>query len=139
MNNVILIGNLVADPISKDFNGKERVTFRLAVRKTQEESNFFNITTWEKQAAFVRQYAVKGTKVAISGSLECFVKRDEAGNFESEQYYVNAMNVEILTPKSQQTQQPQQAPQPPKQQPQYNNISDSQFTPNVADDEELPF
>lgn len=76
MNNVVLMGRLVADPELKTTNtGKEVTSFRIAVNKPYQkgqdrEADFFDIVAWGKTAAFVCQYFQKGKPIIITGHLQ---------------------------------------------------------------------
>lgn len=76
MNNVVLMGRLVADPELKNTNtGKEVTSFRIAVDKPYQkgqdrEADFFDIVAWGKTAAFVCQYFQKGKPIIITGRLQ---------------------------------------------------------------------
>ena len=76
INRVILVGRLVADPdLRKTQNGTSVASFRLAVerRKTKDgkqETDFFNITAWQKTADLICQYLRKGSLVGIDGRLQ---------------------------------------------------------------------
>lgn len=76
INRVILVGRLVADPeLRKTQSGASVASFRLAVerRKTKDgkqETDFFNITAWQKTADLICQYLKKGSLVGIDGRLQ---------------------------------------------------------------------
>jgi single-strand DNA-binding protein len=81
MNIVILIGRLVADP---DVRATEKTTvarFRLAVdrRSKKGEANFINCVAFGKTAEFVDKYVMKGTKVALHGSITSGSYTDREG------------------------------------------------------------
>ena len=76
MNKVIFIGRLTRDPEVRYTNdGKTIARFSIAVdrrfkRDGQPDADFFNCTTFGKQAEFVEKYLHKGTKIALSGSIQ---------------------------------------------------------------------
>jgi len=71
MNKVILIGNLTKDPeIRNTTTGKKVASFALAVNEGKDKVQYFNCSAWEKLADVLEAYIKKGTKVAISGSLQ---------------------------------------------------------------------
>lgn len=76
MNNVILIGRLVADPELKTTqSGIEVTSFRIAVDRPyskdgEKKADFIDIVAWRKTAAFICQYFTKGKPIVISGSLQ---------------------------------------------------------------------
>ena len=75
MNKVFLIGNLTADPqVSAFDSGHTACRFSIAVsRYTRGDDNrtdFINIVTWDGLAQNCSKYLVKGSKVAVVGSLQ---------------------------------------------------------------------
>lgn len=79
LNNVMLIGRLVADPeLRYTQKGAPVCDFRIACsrryknRETgewQEETLFINIVAWRRQAELANDYLKKGSAVLIEGSL----------------------------------------------------------------------
>ncbi|MDE6776653.1 MAG: single-stranded DNA-binding protein [Oscillospiraceae bacterium] len=78
MNKVILMGRLVADPeFSVAQTGMPFCRFRIAVDRPvstrqgeQKQSDFFNVTCFNKAAELVNQYFVKGKPILIDGRIE---------------------------------------------------------------------
>lgn len=73
INSVVLAGNVVADPESRNTNsGKTVATFRLAVNNPISEKDvvYIDVDTWEKQAEFVGNYVKKGSAVSVIGRLK---------------------------------------------------------------------
>lgn len=97
MNKVELTGRLTKDiEIKVTQNNKRVAEFSLAVKKNKEEANFINVVCWEQRADFLSNYAIKGTLIAVTGSIETnnYVNKD--GN-KVYQTYVLADGVEILS------------------------------------------
>ena len=77
LNKVMLIGNLGKDPEMRyTANGNAVTNFTMAVSRTfgagearREETEWFTVVAWERQAEFVSQYAQKGHKVFVEGRL----------------------------------------------------------------------
>ena len=88
MNKVIMMGRLTRDPEVRYGQGANQTAigrFSIAVdrrfkREGQPEADFFNCTTFGKQAEFVERYLKKGTKVVISGSVQNDNYTDKDGN-----------------------------------------------------------
>jgi len=111
MNKIMLIGNLGKDPdmIYTD-KGIAVTKFSLAVnRRTksptgerQEETEWFNIVVWRQLAETCNQYLRKGMKVYIEGRLQ---QRKYTAQDGSQRMAIDviANDMEILTPKGQQT------------------------------------
>ena len=78
MNKVILMGRLTRDPEVRYSQGASSTAvgrFSIAVdrrfkRDGEPDADFFNCTSFGKQAEFVEKYLKKGTKVAISGRIQ---------------------------------------------------------------------
>jgi len=74
---LIIIGNLGKDPEMKyTTDGKAVTTFSVAASNRKDETVWFRITTWDKQAETCNQYLHKGSKVLVEGAL----KADAQGN-----------------------------------------------------------
>ncbi len=77
MNKVFLIGNLARDPeLRNTSNGIPVCTFSLAVSRRfksangTNETDFLNIVVWRGQAESCAKYLKKGSKAAVSGSIQ---------------------------------------------------------------------
>ena len=105
MNKVILIGNLTRDPeLTETASGVAVCRFSIAVSRDyasadgNRETDFFNITVWNKQAENCGKYLKKGNKVAIVARLQNRSYEDKDG---VKRYVTDiiASEVEFLTPK----------------------------------------
>jgi single-strand DNA-binding protein len=76
LSKVILIGNLGSDPEMRYTpDGKAVTTFRMATNRkytttggeTREETDWFRITVWGKQAEQCNQFLRKGRRVYVDG------------------------------------------------------------------------
>lgn len=94
MNYVIMMGRLTKDPEIRYTNsGKTIGSFSIAVERRfksegQPEADFFNCTTFGKQAEFVERYLKKGTKIILAGEIQNNNYKDKNGN---QQYSVQIM------------------------------------------------
>ena len=76
MNKVIMMGRLTRDPeLSVSSNGTSVARYSIAVdRRFKKEggptADFFNCTSFGKQADFVGKYLLKGTKVVLDGEMQ---------------------------------------------------------------------
>ena len=73
INQAILMGRLTRDPETRTTpSGKQITTFSMAVDRAgnSEETDFFDITAWDKLAEIVDQYLGKGSKVLVQGRLQ---------------------------------------------------------------------
>ena len=108
MNKVILIGNLTRDPeLTETASGAAVCRFSIAVSRDyagadgNRETDFFNITVWNKQAENCGKYLKKGNKVAVVARLQNRSYEDKDG---VKRYVTDiiASEVEFLTPKGSQ-------------------------------------
>lgn len=76
MNKVIIMGRLTRDPeVSSSTNGTTFARYSVAVdrrfkKEGDPDADFFNCTSFGKQAEFVERYLKKGTKVVVTGRLQ---------------------------------------------------------------------
>lgn len=76
MNKVFLIGNLTADPVGSTFDsGSTNCRFSIAVNRFSRNNegnavDFINIVAWNQLAQNCVKYLVKGSKVAVVGSIQ---------------------------------------------------------------------
>jgi len=84
---ITLIGNVGSDPEMRYTpNGQAVTDFRMAVTRRytgsdgnhQEETQWFRVTSWGRQAETVNQYLTKGQRVFVEGRLNssAFIGRD---------------------------------------------------------------
>ncbi len=72
-----IVGNLGKDPEMKyTTDGKAVTTFSVAASNWKDETVWFRVSTWDKQAETCNQYLHKGSKVLVEGAL----RADGAGN-----------------------------------------------------------
>ena len=91
MNKVLLMGRLTRDPevrYSQGANATAVARFSIAVdrkfkREGEPDADFFNCTSFGKQAEFVERYLRKGTKVVVVGR----VQNDNYTNKDGQQVY----------------------------------------------------
>lgn len=99
-NKLIIIGNLTKDPdYSVSQNGTPMCRFTVAVnRRGGEETDFFRVTTFRKNAENCAAYLSKGRKVCIVGEVHIneYTDRDGATRTSVD---VLASEVEFLSPK----------------------------------------
>ena len=100
MNKVILMGRLTRDPevrYSQGANQTAIARFSVAVdrrfkRDGEPTADFFNCTSFGRQAEFVERYLHKGTKVVLSGR----VQNDNYTNKEGQMVYSVQIMVEDI-------------------------------------------
>ena len=88
LNNVDLMGRLVADPEYRKTSGDIGITtFRIAVDRDyvskesgNREADFISCVAFRGSATFVAQYFGKGDMIAINGRLQSRTYQDQEGN-----------------------------------------------------------
>lgn len=107
MNKVFLIGNLTRDPELTETSGGVSVChFAIAVNRSytssdgERQTDFFNVTAWRGLAENVSRFTKKGSKVAVSGSIQIRNYEDNQGNRRTA-VDVIAQDVEFLTQRNQ--------------------------------------
>ena len=103
MNKVLLIGNLTKDPeLTTTPSGVSVCRFSIAVNRNytsadgERQTDFFNITAWRGLGENVGKYTKKGSKVAVSGSIQMRSYEDNDG-IKRTVVDVIAEEVEFLT------------------------------------------
>lgn len=71
MNSINIIGRITADPELKytDKEKKAVSSFSIAYNVSEEHTDFFNVTAFEKQAENLCKYVGKGDLLGVSGRL----------------------------------------------------------------------
>ena len=105
LNKIMLIGNVGADPeLRYTPNGAPVAEFTMAVNRRyttgdgeqKEETEWFRIVTWNKNAANVNQYLTKGQKVYVEGRFQSREYVGQDGN-QRRAYEVVANMVTFLS------------------------------------------
>lgn len=87
LNNVVLMGRLVADPeLRQTQSGTSVASFRIAVDRNfikqggERETDFISIVAWKGTAEFVSNYFRKGQMIAVHGSIQSRQYTDSQNN-----------------------------------------------------------
>ena len=119
MNQLIIIGNLTADPESRSTkSGKRVVSFTVATNRRDKDNNvdYVRVSAWEKMGDVCAQYLSKGKKVMVSGPVHAGsytnAKGEAVGTLE-----LMANEVEFLSPKDQESQYKQEERKAIQQEP----------------------
>jgi len=87
MNKVVLIGRLTKDPELRytPSNNTSVCQFTVAVDRRfksegQPQADFIQIVAWRQTAEFVAKYFTKGSRIAITGSIQTRTWDDNSGN-----------------------------------------------------------
>ena len=130
MQKVIFIGNVGKDPEVKEFeNGGKVANFTVAVTERgykaedgteiQDRSEWFNCVARKGLATVVGQYVKKGNKVYVEGKIRTRKYEKDGQNHELKEIIVDSL--ELLTPKSEGSAQPQPSQPQPSFAPQQEN------------------
>ena len=100
MNKVIMMGRLTRDPeirYGQGANGTVVGAFSIAVdrrfkREGEPDADFFDCTSFGKQAEFVEKYLKKGTKIVLEGRLQ----NDNYTNKDGQKVYRTRIIVDSL-------------------------------------------
>lgn len=115
LNCCSFIGNIVRDPELRPVGQSSVANFTIAVgwkSKDKEGVEWVNVNAWGKLGEIVAQYALKGTKVFVQGSMKTEKYTDKNG-VEKQTTKITADKVEFLSKSSGQS---EQAPQQESQQ-----------------------
>jgi len=70
MNLIVIVGNVGRDPeLRHTQTGKAVANFSVATSERNSETQWFNVTVWDKQAELANQYVRKGDRVAVHGRM----------------------------------------------------------------------
>lgn len=132
MNKLTITGNLTSDPVQRDYDGKKLTEFRVAVDRKfkvngQKVTDFFRVKCWRQNAEYTYNYGSKGRKVLVIGELQAGTYTDSEGMTRMSLDIV-ADEVEFLTPKSEQTEEPK---------PEKKNYTEKDFADIQSED--IPF
>jgi single-strand DNA-binding protein len=104
MNKMMIIGNLGSDPEMRYTpNGQAVTSFRIATNyryttadgERRDETEWFSVSVWGRQAETCNQYLAKGRKVFVEGRLKSrsYETRDGETRFVNE---INATDVRFI-------------------------------------------
>ena len=123
MNKVFLIGNLTRDPeLTSTPSGVSVCHFAIAVNRNysntdgERQTDFFNCTAWRVLAERIAQYAKKGKKVAVGGSIQLRNYEDNQG-VKRNAVDIIVQDCEFLSPKDDNGGSFDSAPAPAKSKP----------------------
>lgn len=115
MNNIVLIGNLTADPESRSTpSGVSVTSFTIAVNRRfaaadgQKQTDFFRIQAWRQLGDTCARYLKKSKKVAVRGELQARLYDAKDGS-KRMSLDVQADEVEFLSPKDEVKPEPKPA------------------------------
>ena len=145
INNVVLMGRLVADPeLRTTTTGKSVCSFTIAVDRSfvrsgeERGADFINIVAWEGQANFVCRFFKKGSMIAVQGRIQTRPYEDKNGQRRTA-FEIVARELSFTGSKSETSASgytPADSVTPSA--PVYRNDAPGDFE-EITDDEDLPF
>ncbi len=139
MNKVFLIGRLTQDPQASSFeSGHSYCRFSIAVNRAysrdgENKADFINIITWDALAQNCVKYLVKGSQVAVVGSIQ--TGSYERDGVKRQTFDIRADQVEFL---SRANQGNGVSAAPTQSAPRQDQTID-QLREVAADDNDMPF
>lgn len=105
MNTTLIIGNLTADPESRqvrlsDGNTVNVCSFTVAVNQNfggREDTTYFRVSAWRQLGESCQRYLAKGRKVHVSGTVKPSAYINQQGQAVGS-LELNAQTVEFLSP-----------------------------------------
>ncbi len=139
MNKVFLIGRLTQDPQASSFeSGHSYCRFSIAVNRAysrdgENKADFINIITWDALAQNCVKYLVKGSQVAVVGSIQ--TGSYERDGVKRQTFDIRADQVEFLS----RANQGNGVPAAPTQSAPRQDQTIDQLREVAADDNDMPF
>jgi single-strand DNA-binding protein len=100
MNNIVLAGNVVKDPVTRQLtSGKSVTKIRLAVNNpiNDKDTLYIDVDTWDKQSEFAQKHVKKGSAISIVGRLK--QETWEKDGVERTTFVVSASQINFNGPK----------------------------------------
>lgn len=80
MNKVMLVGRLTGTPEMRNSGEKLMARFSVAVRESQDKTNFINCVAFGKRAEIIERYFYKGSRIGVAGTWLTSTYTDSNGN-----------------------------------------------------------
>ena len=102
MNQLVIIGNVGSDPVTRmTKDGIQVTSFNVAVNNKDKSTTWFRCTAWRGLAEVCDKYLKKGMKTAVVGSVSLNTYKGNDGQNRAS-LEVNADSVEFLSPRDEQ-------------------------------------
>lgn len=147
LNQVVLMGRLVADPeLRSTTTGRSVCSFRMAVDRDfvrageQREADFISVVAWGNTGTFVSNYFRKGSMIAVVGRIQTRNYEDKTGAKRTA-FEVVANQVSFCGSKAESGTSGgsyQSAAPAPAQAPAFQTAAPGDFE-EITDDDDLPF
>lgn len=111
INNVIIVGRLVKDPVIKmTAQGKSVVAFTVACNRNHDNVEFIGCRAYDKTAELLAQYCKKGSQIGLNGSVHAYTTDNDGQKQYHQEVLVNS--IEFLSPREQKPQETEEYEQP---------------------------
>lgn len=94
INIITVVGRLVADVETRQFNDTTGARFTLAVNKDKDRVYYIPVECYGKTAEAVAKYTSKGSKVAVQGSVKTGSYTDK-DNITRKTFAIDANSIEF--------------------------------------------
>lgn len=139
MNSINLVGRIAQDlELKKTQSDISVCAFTLAVNrpKVKDVTDFINCVAWRQSAEYLCKYGVKGSMVAISGTLQTRKYEDKNGNKRTAfEVVADSLNLVLPSKNESVTKMPTQTQKPATSESFGANMEFEEIT----DSDELPF
>ncbi len=103
----IITGNVGGEPEKLTVNETKLCKFSVATHRRwtdgkgerQEETTWYRVALWGKQAESLADYIRRGEKIQVVGQMRCTQKKDSEGKVEREFWELRAQQVTLLSDK----------------------------------------
>lgn len=100
LNNVMIIGNLGKDPVTRTTpSGKTVTEFSVGTKNRDDSTEWFNVIAWEKLAEVTGKYLTKGKLVYVQGRQATHSYDDKKTGEKKYRTELIANEVKFLSPK----------------------------------------
>ena len=140
INHVIIMGRLTRDPEMRTTpSGKSVTSFSLAVDRqgAEDQTDFFEITAWEKLGELVNQYLTKGRRCLVQGRLRQESWDDKESGKKRSRVSIVASDVTFLDGPSGDSDA--SAPASPSSSPKNKDVTIDDIDDKPIDLSEIPF
>jgi single-strand DNA-binding protein len=140
INQVIIMGRLTRDPEMRTTpSGKSVTSFSLAVDRqgAEDQTDFFEITAWEKLGELVNQYLTKGRRCLVQGRLRQESWDDKESGKKRSRVSIVASDVTFLDGPSGDSDA--SAPASPSSSPKNKDVTIDDIDDKPIDLSEIPF
>lgn len=138
MNRFSLIGRLVKDPELRYTKSNKAVT-EVTIATNEQESQFIRITIFDKQAENINKYCIKGSLIAVIGTIKNHNWEDRDGNKHYDYTFIG-QNIEFLSTKSNYTENNENTLNKPKNDSSMDDEVFAQFGESIEiSDDEIAF